>query len=158
MNTLIIYDSVFGNTEKIARGMGEALAALGTARVVKVDEATAEQLAGVELVLVGSPTRRFRPTPAMAAFLSGLPAGRLKGIKAAAFDTRIVVADMNSRFLSVMVRLFGYAAAPLAKRLAQKGATLVMPPEGFYVAASEGPLKDGELERAAEWARRAAQG
>jgi hypothetical protein len=35
----------------------------------------------------------------------------------------------------------------------KKGGELVFPPEGFLVKKSEGPLKDGELERAAEWAK-----
>ena len=40
----------------------------------------------------------------------------------------------------------------LAKRLAGKGATLTLTPEGFNVIGSEGPLVEGELERAARWA------
>jgi len=53
-----------------------------------------------------------------------------------------------------MVNLFGYAASPIAKRLRKKGGDEVLPPEGFYVKDSEWPLKDGELDRAAEWGRR----
>lgn len=52
-----------------------------------------------------------------------------------------------------MVKIFGYAAEPIARQLMKKGGTLALPPEGFYVKASEGPLKDGELDRAAAWAR-----
>jgi len=52
-----------------------------------------------------------------------------------------------------MVRLFGYAAAPIAKRLKSKGGELVLAPEGFVVKDTEGPLKEGELDRAAAWAR-----
>jgi hypothetical protein len=51
------------------------------------------------------------------------------------------------------VKLFGYAAKPIAYKLEKKGGSLVIPPEGFLVKASEGPLKDGELERAADWAK-----
>jgi len=28
-----------------------------------------------------------------------------------------------------------------------------MPPEGFFVNGTEGPMKEGELERAAEWTK-----
>ena len=52
------------------------------------------------------------------------------------------------------VRLFGYAAKPIADRLQKRGGVLVVPPEGFYVEGTEGPLQEGELERASEWARR----
>jgi hypothetical protein len=31
---------------------------------------------------------------------------------------------------------------------------LVLPPEGFYVEDTEGPLRAGELDRAAVWANR----
>jgi flavodoxin I len=49
------------------------------------------------------------------------------------------------------VSLFGYAVHPLADRLTRKGETLAMPPEGFFVADTEGPLTAGELERAEAW-------
>jgi flavodoxin I len=52
------------------------------------------------------------------------------------------------------VKLFGYAAEPIAAKLQKKGGTLAAPPEGFFVGGTEGPLKEGELERAAQWARR----
>jgi hypothetical protein len=44
-------------------------------------------------------------------------------------------------------------ARPIADKLVEKGGRLIFPPEGFYVSGTEGPLKDGELERAAEWGK-----
>ncbi|MFC1983163.1 hypothetical protein ACFLV5_05230 [Chloroflexota bacterium] len=35
----------------------------------------------------------------------------------------------------------------------KKGGNLVVPEEGFFVKDKEGPLVDGEIERAARWAR-----
>lgn len=148
MKAVIIYDSVFGNTEKIAQAMAAALA---TTEIYKVDVARADQLKGANLVLVGSPTRAFRPTPALSSWLKALPANSLKGIKVASFDTRISVKDANSAILGFMVKLFGWAAAPIAKVLVAKGGSAVGAPEGFCVVASEGPLKDGEEARAAAW-------
>jgi hypothetical protein len=52
-----------------------------------------------------------------------------------------------------VVKLFGYAAKPIADRLKKKGGELTIPPEGFLVKGTEGPLKEGELERAADWAK-----
>jgi hypothetical protein len=60
----------------------------------------------------------------------------------------------SAKFLPFMVKLFGYAAKPIADRLQEKGGELVEPPEGFYVRGTEGPLLEGELSRAAEWAQR----
>jgi flavodoxin len=153
MKTLIVYDSVFGNTEKVAQAMALAIAG---AQAVKIDALSPQQLEGVTLLLVGSPTRAFRPTPAISAWLKGLPAGKLKGARVAAFDTRISVEDANSAVLRFMVKLFGWAAKPIANGLVKAGGKLAAEPEGYYVAGSEGPLKDGELERAAAWAQRIA--
>jgi hypothetical protein len=55
--------------------------------------------------------------------------------------------------LSKLVNVFGYAAKPISDRLEKKGGELVVSPEGFYVDGTEGPLTEGELERAADWAR-----
>jgi hypothetical protein len=55
--------------------------------------------------------------------------------------------------LSNLVNVFGYAAKPISDRLEKKGGELAVPPEGFYVDGTEGPLTEGELERAADWAR-----
>jgi flavodoxin len=153
MNTLIIYDSFFGNTEKIAQAIGNSLGSKENVETLRVSEVKPEQLIGLELLIVGSPTRAFRPTKAIMGFLNKIPLNGLKGIKVAAFDTRISTVDVNSRFLNVLVKLFGYAAKPIAYKLEKKGGSLVIPPEGFLVKASEGPLKDGELERAADWAK-----
>ena len=154
MKTLIVYDSVFGNTEQIALAIGNSLGSKEDVEICRVSDIKPEQLKGLGLLIVGSPTRGFRPTPAITEFLNKIPADGLKGVRVSAFDTRISPADVNSRLLKIMVRLFGYAAKPIADKLEKKGGTLIIPPEGFFVKDSEGPLKDGELERAADWGRK----
>jgi hypothetical protein len=81
----------------------------------------------------------------------------LAGVKVAAFDTRIPMGDNVPGILRFFVRLFGYAAEPIADRLTRRGGTQAAPPEGFLVLDTQGPLKEGELERAAEWARHLAR-
>ncbi len=103
--------------------------------------------------MVGSPTQAFQPLKPVKAFLKAIPAGALKGVRVAAFDTRADVQEVNSRILTMFVKLFGYAAEPIAAQLVKKGGTQAMAPAGFFVNGKEGPLKDGELERAAAWAR-----
>ena len=158
MKALIVYDSVFGNTEKIAKAIGDSLADLTSTEVVKVSEAKLEQLQGTDLLIVGSPTRAFKPTKAIVDFLIQIPSNGLKGIDVAAFDTRVNTEDVNSRILNGFVKIFGYAAKPIADKLQKKGGNLVIPPEGFFVKDNEGPLKEGELERAAKWAKQVMKG
>ena len=61
--------------------------------------------------------------------------------------------DVDSAILNVLVKLFGYAAQPIANGLTKKRGDLALSPEGFFVEGSEGPLQDGELARATDWAR-----
>jgi flavodoxin I len=152
MKGLVIYDSVFGNTEAVARAIGVGLGLVGEGEAVGVGEAKLEQLSGVKLLVVGSPTRQFRPTPAILEFLKSLSIGGLNGVKVAAFDTRIAKSDIKSPILSFLVNLGGYAAKPIADAMKKKGGNLVLAPEGFFVEDQQGPLKKGELDRAAEWA------
>lgn len=150
MKSLIVYDSFFGNTEKVAHALGQALGS----DTVKVQNLVPDQLVGVELLILGSPTRAFSPSPDINKFLKSQTSQAFKGMKVTAFDTRLAMTDVNSKFLSFMVKIFGYAAETMVKILQKKGGTLLVPPEWFLVKDSEGPLKDGELERTVEWAQR----
>lgn len=157
MKTLIIYDSLYGNTEKIARAMGSALESQGEVAVLRVGEVKPEQLAGVDFLIAGSPTQRFNATLPVSSLLKGMAKDSLKGVRVAAFDTRLTASHINQTpVLAFFVRLWGrsaYAAQHIADALKKKGGELVAPPEGFYVEGTEGPLVEGEVERAAEWAR-----
>jgi flavodoxin len=153
MKALVIYDSAFGNTAQVAQAIGNALALQMEVTVEHVGAVRPEQLADVNLLIAGSPTQKFRPTAPITAFLKGIPAQGLQGIKVAAFDTRIALSTIESSILRFIVNMGGYAAKPIASKLKQKGGEVIMPPEGFFVEDKEGPLKAGELERAAEWAK-----
>ena len=153
MKALVIYDSVHGNTEQIARAIGNALRDQGDVEVLRVDDVGPEQLAGSDLLIVGSPTHAFRPTPAIKNLLRRIPANGLRGIRVAAFDTRISVSDIDSRAGRFFVSRFGYAAQPILSKLEKKGGEPAAAPEGFIVEGTEGPLREGELARAADWAR-----
>jgi flavodoxin I len=142
MKTIIVYDSKFGNTEKIAGAIGEAMT--GEIKVLRVGEADPSE--SFDLLIVGSPTHGGRPTPAIKDFIKQVPA--LNGAPVAAFDTRVT---------SVFAKLFGYAAGRIGKPFEKKGGKLVKPPQAFYVKGTEGPLKEGELERAARWAEELAK-
>jgi flavodoxin I len=142
MNTLIIYDSHFGNTEQLARSVADKLASYGTVKLLRVPECGAFESRAADLLLVGGPTQRHGTSQAMRAFLESMPRRALQGQAAAAFDTRY--------HLSAFVT--GSAATRIAAGLKRAGASLVVPPESFFVAKVEGPLEQGEIERAGEWA------
>jgi len=142
MKALIVYDSVYGNTEKIARAIAEAITPSNEVKVVQAGEANPSELASIDLLIVGSPTHGGRPTPAVQDLLNKVP--KLQGINVAAFDTRSQ---------SKLAKVFGNAAGRIARNLEKKGGNLIASPEGFFVTSSKGPLKEGELERAAGWAK-----
>jgi flavodoxin len=153
MNVLVIYDSVFGNTEKVARAIADALGSHGAVEIVRAGQTPPPKLTGRDLLVVGSPTRGFRPTEPMAALLKGIRRRALQGVKVAAFDTRFKADELRSTGMRLLVKTGGYAAKRIADQLKRAGGELIAPPEGFYVEDVEGPLKPGELERAAAWAK-----
>jgi len=150
---LVVFDSVFGNTEKIARAIASALSTQSEVEVMTVNQVKTLSLTHLHLLVVGSPTRGFKPTPNISAWLAGLPANSLVGVKVAAFDTRIPKDVLKKNFfLRLFSKMIAFAAYPIAKELTSKGGYLVIPPEGFIVLESEGPLADGEIQRAVDWA------
>ena len=160
MEILIIYDSEFGNTariaEAIAQGARAAAAAADHVVLYHIGDVRSEQATAADVLIIGSPTQGFRPTAPVRALLSKMPRNGLAGKAVATFDTRFTEEEIKSigRMLSTMVDLFGYAAPRIADTAGKKGARLIAPPEGFYVGGKEGPLLEGELERAEAWGAR----
>ncbi len=140
MQALVVYDSTYGHTEQIAQAIGEAIGG----RALRANEVNPADLSGIDMLIVGSPTHGGQFTEDIQDLLQALLT--LEGVSAAAFDTR--TASIWNRILP-----FGYAAPRIARHLEEKGAHLLTPPEGFIVLGIRGPLKDGELTRAAEWAK-----
>jgi len=73
MKSLVLFDSVYGNTEKVARAIGAVLAQSGDVEVLPVTTLSAEQLNGLDLLVVGSPTQAFGPIQGTKDFLKSLP-------------------------------------------------------------------------------------
>lgn len=142
MKALVVYDSLYGNTEKIAQAVGSAIT--GDIKLLRPVKTDPSELEGIDLLIVGSPTQGGRPTRAIQEFLNRVPESATKGINIAAFDTRLS---------TKWVKIFGYAAGKIARSLEKLGGTLIVSPEGFFVKGKEGPLEEGELERAASWAK-----
>ncbi|OQB06713.1 MAG: Flavodoxin-1 [bacterium ADurb.Bin212] len=153
MKSLVVYDSFFGNTQKIAEIIAEEIGAESK----KVQDVVKEDLQGLDLLVVGSPTRAFRPSPDITSFLYNLAESSLRGVKVSAFDTRIEVKDIKSpvarAFLGLMIKFFGYADKPIIKTLIKKGGEVLGETTGFCVLDSKGPLREAEAERAKEFAQ-----
>jgi flavodoxin len=140
MKTMVIYDSTYGHTEKIARAIGEVTGG----QVLHAATTDSADLADADVLILGSPTHGGFPTEAIDGLLKAL--ADLEGTDVVAFDTR------------TKRTIFGYAAPKIARRLEKKGGRLLAPPEGFFVRGKKGPLGDGELERAVDWAEGIAAG
>ena len=138
MKTLVVYDSVFGNTKAIAEAIAKEFGSEGKA--VHVREAKVAELSKAELIIVGSPIIAWKPSEGMGVFLSLLPTDSLAGVKAATFDTRVKI-------------FHGDAAGKIAKKLEDCGARIVAKPKFFTVIGKEGPLANGEIEKASLWAK-----
>ncbi|WKX68989.1 flavodoxin domain-containing protein [Streptomyces sp. XD-27] len=172
MRVVIVYESLFGNTRQVAEAIGEGVReSRPEAEVdcVPVDEADPQRVGPADLLVVGGPTHMRGMTSRLSRKM-GLTADKREGeqaehqhepepgaegpgvrdwfhtlpkardaTRAAAFDTR-----MDSR-------LAGGAAHGIARRLRHHGYQLVAEPEGFLIEDAEGPLREGEIDRATAW-------
>ena len=160
MKTLVIYESMYGNTHAVADALADVLGPdVGVRPVHEAGSVPGD----VDLLIVGGPTHMHGLSTAMSRKMA-VSAGKedaahvepgasehpglrewlrdleARGIKAAAFDTR---GDARAA-------LTGSAARGIARRLRRRGCE-VLDTQSFLVADAEGPLEDGELDRAREW-------
>ncbi len=82
MTTLLVYDSKYDNTEKLAQAMAEAL---GT-KAIRADAIPPTELTAVDLLVIGTPTHGGWFNEAIKTLLDS--ATSLEDLKTAAFDTR----------------------------------------------------------------------
>lgn len=146
MKKLVVYDSQYGNTEKVAQAIAKSI----SAKAIRLSEIISSDMTSVNTLVIGSPTQGGRATVAINKFLNELSTRSLNNVKVAVFDTRFLEKDLNLA-LKLLVRTIGYAAPKMAETLKKKGANLIVPPEGFIVTGKEGPLALGEIERASKW-------
>ena len=95
MKALVVYDSEFGNTKQVAMAIGGVFGSQDEVEVLRVGEVKVDQIKGIDYLIVGSPTQRFRPTPATSDFLKQIPNAGLEGISATAFDTRLTIEEIE---------------------------------------------------------------
>jgi flavodoxin len=164
MKALVVYESMFGNTEQVARAITDGLSEHLEVELVEVTEAPPEITDPVDLIVVGGPTHAFSMTRqstreeaiskgashgseaiGLREWLEHLHGdGRRPADRMATFDTRV----------DKVRHLPGSAAKGAAKIAHKLGFEAAAKPESFYVQDVEGPLLDGELDRARAWGQR----
>ena len=168
MRALLVYESMFGSTSEVARAVAAGLADEGLE--VEVDEVRAAPAAAdaeFDLLVVGAPTHAFslsRPATRKDAVRQGAdpdvagtglrewiaalgPREEARRRPAAAFDTRVT-----------KVRNLPKAASTRAAHLLSRhGYRLVTRPAPYLVRDVQGPLLDGETDRARAWGREVAR-
>jgi hypothetical protein len=164
MQTLIIYESMYGNTHKIADAIAEGLAPSGNVTVVPVAAANEDLLREIDLVIVGGPTHghgmsrtvtrqgAVDATRKPGSQLALEPGAHGPGVRdwlardgelstpAAAFDTRMTGPAVFT----------GRASRGIASHLRSRGCTMVAEPASFLVSKAN-ELCPGEVARAREW-------
>jgi hypothetical protein len=158
VRAVVVVESMFGNTRRVAEAIAEGLRPAVEAEVLDIGAAPEAIDPDVGLVVVGGPTHAFgmsRPsTRAQAVQEAGTSAGSPDvgmrewlehlgplgaGVVTATFDTR-----MKSRWA-------GSAAPSASKLLRRRGVPTLAPSHSFLVTDKGGPLAPGELDRAREW-------
>jgi hypothetical protein len=163
LRALVVYESMFGGTEKIARAIANGLEQAISVRVGSVEQIQPSDVAGVDLLVVGGPTHAHAmshpATRAEAIEWTHDPAKNLQlapgmhtiGVREwlqkvadvprfAAFDTRASIPRIFS----------GAASHGIARELAKRGGTSMGEPESFLVDSASA-LADGEVHRAIAW-------
>jgi flavorubredoxin len=134
---IVVFDTKFGNTEKIAKSIAAGLERGGVAvKCVSVSGAQPEALKDYDLIAVGAPTQAFSASKPMREFIDRLESvGGLVGKSFYAFDTKL-----PSRFS-------GSAAKYIESKLARMGLRPAGPRSSAIGRGSDFKLDDGEEKR-----------
>jgi flavodoxin len=150
MKAVIVYDSFYGHTRKIAESIRDGLGKDHEIVMFRAEVKASPDLENVDLLIVGSPTQGGWYTEPIKSFFGQLDESSLKDICGVAFDTS-TYSDNHGFVFGTLTRLMGNAAPRIAKELNRKGARCI-DSEIFYVEGKKGPLLNGEEERARHWA------
>jgi flavodoxin len=141
--SMVVYFSKFGNTKIVAETIAEALEPAGSTCMLNAEELSGVDFKEYDLILMGTPTHKMNLPKAIKPIFNGLRKGCLKGVPVAAYDTSYKMSPWLSRFT---------AAKKLNRKLRKLGGKGIIPPESFFVMEREGPLYEGEIEKAESWA------
>lgn len=156
MSTLVVFESMWGNSRTVAEAVAEGLG--DDVPVVNVAEAPVPLPQDVDMLVLGGPTHAFsmsRASTRQEAKAKGADQGHLtSGIRewmaALPASDRLHVATFDTRVASVR-HLPGSAAKAAAREVRRRHLGRVIATKSFYVADMAGPLLDDELDRARAW-------
>jgi hypothetical protein len=159
MRAIIVYESIWGNTERLARAIAGAVQEEMAVDIFDSDAAP-HSLDGYDLIIVGGPTHAFsmsRPATRETALkqngASRVPSRGIRewiaALRSASSMAPVVTFDTRAD----SPRLPGSAAKAARHELRSLGFAADAKPMSFHVHGYEGPLVEGELDRAADWAR-----
>ncbi|MBI9048135.1 MAG: hypothetical protein JEZ00_01840 [Anaerolineaceae bacterium] len=152
MKVVIIFDSIFGNTAKVAHAMADAIKTNVDVKAIQVGQFSDEDLKDCTHLLIGSPTRAFGPTSAIKQMLANLDRNSLQNVKISVFDTRMAIDEIDVKILKFLEKRLGYASDTMQKIIKRRLKKQSVPWSSYIVNGSEGPLREGELQRAEAWA------
>lgn len=143
MKSLVVHFSKFGNTQKIAEAIAEILRSAGDVPLISLNQLNISDFNETDLLVMGVPTHRMKLPDEVKMKLALFPRRIMHHIPFAAFDTSYKMSPWLARFT---------AARKLSGRLRRLGGKQLIPVESFHVIEKEGPLYDGEIEHARDWA------
>ena len=166
-SAVVVYESVFGDAEKVARAVAEGLSSHLDVDVGDARNAPHQLGPDVRLLVVGGPNHAMgMPRPATregavkeyGAEIADTTIGLHEWLDAAQAVGHIAGAAFDTRMDSPkLVTKLDHAARTEEKLLRRLGVTLVVPAEHFVVVDAKGPLADGEEDRARIWGRAIAE-
>jgi len=141
MRVLIVYESKYGNTKKVAETIGEGITEAGNKTDVKhVKEVEKETVKDFDILLIGSPTYVGSHAKSIKKFIKSLGDLSLKGKSFAVFDTQM--GGTGGGFLRNTIK-------KLEEQIEKTIPDLEKLTTGLQVGVKgiKGPLSDGELSR-----------
>jgi hypothetical protein len=161
MRALVVYESMFGNTQRVAQAIGRGLEARVPVAVVEVGVAPSTLDDDVDLVVVGGPTHVFGLSTerTRTSAVDRAPAGTISHTGVREWVTclqaqhgHVVVAAFDTHIDKTWIP--GTASKRLDMMMRSMGLLSLAAPTSFYVHDTTGPLVGGELERAELFGRR----
>ena len=145
MKGIVVFDTSYGNTRKIAETLAETLKESGMeADLFSVKNVKKLSTKNYNFLVLGSPTRWGTMSFAVRFFLRKVKSEEWMNKPFAAFDTE------NPENIE---RKEGSAAEKIAEKLRDKQLNQLLPVLKSVVLGWKGPLQEGEIERAKEYAR-----
>ena len=166
-SAVVVYESLFGDAERIARAIANGLSGHLDVEVVAAQDAPQQLGPDVRLLVVGGPNHAMgMPRPSTregaveqyGAEIADTSTGLHEWLDGATVPSHISAAAFDTRMdHPKLVTAMDHAAKTEEKLLHRLGATLAAPAEHFHVVDPKGPLAHGEEDRARLWGQALAE-